>query len=213
MMSNFSYKNHYRRNLPHFQFHNMIYFITFRLAFNLPEGAFDTLLKEKENFDSIYKSLNESEKKGFQMEFYHKRFLYIDNIIDNLKTNKNYLEIPEIASCVYDALLFFDKKKYEIIVFCIMPNHVHLVVKILQKNEIDYYSLADVMHSIKRYTANECNKIIDKNGQFWLHENYDHIVRNEIDLNNCFNYTIMNPVKAKLVENWEDWKYTYFPKD
>ena len=65
------------------------------------------------------------------------------------------------------------------------------------------------MHSLKSYTSNECNKILKRTGSFWQHESYDHVVRNEEELNRIIHYTLNNPIKAKLVDNPEDWKWSY----
>jgi REP element-mobilizing transposase RayT len=65
------------------------------------------------------------------------------------------------------------------------------------------------MQSLKWYTAKECNKILNCTGQFWQHESYDHVVRNEEELNRIIEYILNNPVKAGLVETHEDWKWNY----
>ena len=33
------------------------------------------------------------------------------------------------------------------------------------------------MHSLKSYTADRANALLGQSGQFWLHESYDHWVR------------------------------------
>jgi REP element-mobilizing transposase RayT len=43
----------------------------------------------------------------------------------------------------------------------------------------------------------------------WQSESYDHIVRDEDEFYRIINYIINNPVKAGLVENWQDWPHTY----
>jgi len=65
------------------------------------------------------------------------------------------------------------------------------------------------MQSLKRYTAAKANKILVRRGPFWQHENYDHIVRNEHELERIIVYVLNNPVKAGLVKNRDDWKWNY----
>jgi REP element-mobilizing transposase RayT len=65
------------------------------------------------------------------------------------------------------------------------------------------------MHSLKRRTATESNRVLQRRGQFWHRESYDHIVRDEKELNRIRNYVLNNPVKAGLVERWQDWPWTY----
>ena len=45
-------------------------------------------------------------------------------------------------------------------------------------------------------------------GSFWQAESYDHVVRNG-ELERIISYVLENPVKAGLVEDWEQWPYTY----
>ena len=68
------------------------------------------------------------------------------------------------------------------------------------------------MKSIKGYSAREANKILKRKGSIWQSESFDHIEQDEDELKRIINYVIYNPVKAKLVENWEDWEYTYLAK-
>ncbi len=75
------------------------------------------------------------------------------------------------------------------------------------------YLLGDIMESLKGYTAFECNKILDRQGPFWQHENYDHVVRNQEELVRIIKYIVNNPVKAKLCKTSEDWKWNYYNPD
>ena len=65
--------------------------------------------------------------------------------------------------------------------------------------------LASIMHSLKSYTAHEANKILGRSGQFWLHESYDHWVRDHEELERIVEYIAYNPVKANLVTKPQEW--------
>ncbi len=65
------------------------------------------------------------------------------------------------------------------------------------------------MHNIKRNSAKQANAALGRTGQFWQHESYDHFVRDEAELGRILQYVINNPVKAGLVADWHDWKWTY----
>ena len=68
--------------------------------------------------------------------------------------------------------------------------------------------LASILHSWKSYTANEANKILRRNGEFWQREYYDHLIRDDRDLDRCVAYTVQNPVKSGLCKLWEDWPWS-----
>ena len=80
--------------------------------------------------------------------------------------------------------------------------------------KIDYQSLGqemikqDILQSVKRFTANQINKIEGRTGTLWHNESYDTTIRNEIHLHNAINYTLNNPVAAGLVKEWWEWKGT-----
>jgi REP element-mobilizing transposase RayT len=86
-----------------------------------------------------------------------------------------------------------------------MPNHVHIVINVERSGT----SLYKILQSLKAYTARECNKILNRTGSFWQHESYDHVIRNDKELNNIIWYVLNNPVKAGLVSDWQKWKWNY----
>ncbi|TAE11149.1 MAG: hypothetical protein EAZ95_13960 [Bacteroidetes bacterium] len=48
-----------------------------------------------------------------------------------------------------------------------------------------------------------------RQGTFWQEKSFDRIIRNDKELQNIINYTIQNPVKAGIVENRQDFPYSY----
>ncbi len=90
-----------------------------------------------------------------------------------------------------------------------MPNHVHLVCKPLANANGNYQATSAIMHSLKLYTAHRANRVLGRDGHFWQHENYDHVVRDEMEYQRITAYVLNNPVKAGLVERAEDWSWSY----
>ena len=90
-----------------------------------------------------------------------------------------------------------------------MPNHVHALFRPLEKSDGHYHALQTILHSLKRHTARQANKVLGREGAFWQHESYDHVVRDQKEWERIVAYVINNPVKAGLVENWQDWPWTW----
>lgn len=90
-----------------------------------------------------------------------------------------------------------------------MPNHKHIVFKPLEETKNKYYSLSKIMHSLKRHTARQSNLILKQSGAFWQDESYDHFVRDEAELERIIKYVLYNPVKADLVKEKSEWKWSY----
>ena len=84
-----------------------------------------------------------------------------------------------------------------------------MIIKPSKNSNDDFYSISKIMYSLKRFTANSCNRLLDRKGQFWLHESYDHFVRDENDFEYQLNYLLMNPVNAKLTDKPENWQFSW----
>lgn len=66
-----------------------------------------------------------------------------------------------------------------------------------------------ILQSLKRFTGKEANKLLNRQGAFWQKESYDNLIHNREELTNKIEYVLNNPVKAGLVDNWEDWEFSY----
>ena len=208
-MNKLKFKSYYKRTLPHFQMNDGIYAITFRLAFSLPKGIVVKMKSEKKQYDEEVKKLNGEKLKSYRHEFDKKYYDDFDNFIGKYNMSYDWLKQKECGEIIFDSILHWDEKRYKLYCFCIMSNHVHLLIKPLYDSDEICYSLSKILFSIKRYTAGKCNKVLGKKGQFWQHESYDHRIRNENDFYYQMNYILQNPVKAKLIKNWEDWPFVY----
>jgi hypothetical protein len=89
-----------------------------------------------------------------------------------------------------------------------MPNHVHTVFAPLSE-ETPSVPLSAIMHSLKRNTAKQANRLLKRSGCFWEHESFDHYIRNQAEFKRIIKYLLENPVKAGLVDHWKDWRWNY----
>ena len=205
MKNNLSFREFYKRRLPHIQIEDATYFITFRLANSLPKEALNKLAEEKQKINK----LPVNQKEAAHLAWFEK----YDNYLDTALYGNVYLKNEQIASMVAESIQFREGKVYELISYCIMLNHVHLVCRPLLKEKDVSIGLAEILHSLKRYTAREANKILQRNGTFWQDESYDHIVRDDTELERIVKYVLYNPVKANLVKGQTEWKWSYCKYD
>ena len=209
-MNQFSYKNFYRRNLPHIQPEGATLFITFRLADSLPVEVLERLHQEMVDIDLQINKIRDVDERAKRFELKSRHwFGKWDEALDTSNTGEKYLSNPQIADMVVESLHYRNNRVYDLIAFCIMPNHAHLVCVPLEEANGKYFSLSKIMHSLKRHTARQANLILERNGTFWQHENYDHYARNEAELERIIKYVLYNPVKAGLVKEQKDWKWSY----
>jgi len=71
------------------------------------------------------------------------------------------------------------------------------------------HSLASILHSLKSFTAHQANKLLNRRGQFWEHESFDHAVRDNEEWARIITYVLNNPVKAGLVGDWRAWRWSF----
>jgi REP element-mobilizing transposase RayT len=209
-MSQYDFKPEYERNLPHIQPPGAILFVTFRLAGSIPKEVLEQLkMNAEEKVRVIRQTAGTTELPRLLYDEQKRQFGRFDNELDKISTGPLWLRQPEIAEIMAEALHFRESKVYDLDVFCIMPNHVHAVINPLEKEEGEWHALQTIMHSLKRRTAREANNVLGREGTFWQHESYDHVIRNRSEWEKIVTYILNNPVKAGLVESWEDWPWTY----
>ncbi len=208
-MSNLAPELIYRRNLPHIQPPGGTFFVTFRLAGSIPADVLAMLHAETERILAELEHMPASPERAERLYLEERRFFgKWDAVLDQGK-GPDWLRNPEIAKLAADAMHFFDGKRYDLLVYCIMSNHVHVVFTPLQETEDAYFPLAQIMHTMKGYPAGQANRLLGRSGAFWLHESYDHYVRSEAELERIIAYVVNNPVTAGLVSDWQAWPWTY----
>jgi len=201
MKNQFAFREYYKRRLPHIQIAGATYFITFRLSNSLPTAVLDRLAEESK----IIRKLPENQRESAHRAWFEK----FDNHLDQAIHGEKLLENEIIARMVAESIHYRDENGYDLIAYCIMPNHVHLVCLPLLKEKDVFFSLTEILHSLKRHTAREANKILQRRGAFWQDESYDHFVRDDAELERIIKYVLYNPVKARLVKEQTDWKWNY----
>jgi REP element-mobilizing transposase RayT len=135
-----------------------------------------------------------------------------------LQAREIWLKEERLAQIVADKILELHLKRYLLIAYCIMSNHVHLLFDSTGYNESSAtnlagktkdYPVADAMRLLKGNTSRFCNLALNRTGTFWHKESYDHYVRDDDELYRIIEYILNNPVKVGLVKHWEDWKFSH----
>ena len=187
-------KRHFhRRNLPHLYYNEGIYFVTYRLYGSIHPDELKKLHIPIRKSQAIH---SHEQKKIFKK---------YDSLLDKAVNNIKYLKNPDVREICKAPIHHYDEKEYKLICYCIMPNHVHLVIDLINRERL----LGDILGSIKKYSAKESNKLLGQKGKFWQSESFDRLVRDEVELYFTIRYVLMNPVNARLVSDWKEWKGTY----
>lgn len=109
---------------------------------------------------------------------------------------KEYLKIMKNTETQYDV---------EIISYCIMDNHVHLLVRIEKTDDLSKF-----MHKINTLYALYYNKKYDRVGYVYRDRYKSQIIYSEKQLYICINYIHNNPIKAGICTYPYQYKYSSF---
>ncbi len=181
-----------RGYLPHCDKYGLLQSITFRLADSPPHTVLKQLEQELASRQQLKKDI-------------HRRNT-IQGFLDS-GFGCCALQHPEMANKVQDTLLTFDGSRYRLIAWCIMPNHVHVLIEPL-------IGLGKIVQSWKSYTARWAIKHHAELGlgvpgtSFWMREYWDRYIRNEQHLQAVIEYIHQNPVKARLCSRPEEWRWS-----
>jgi REP element-mobilizing transposase RayT len=126
----------------------------------------------------------------------------LDDALDR-GLGKCWLRDSEVAAIVEDALLHFDGERYALLAWCIMPNHVHVMLETRQG-----HPLTSVIRSWKTCSSRLANLHLRRSGEFWAPDYFDRFVRDERHYRAAIAYIEENPVKAGLVHRAAEWRWS-----
>ena len=169
-----------RGYLPHVDAGGAVQHIVFRLADSLPRGVMTKLASMTA----------------------HARMHATADSLDKGEGSR-LLGDPAVARIVQAALLAFDGERYQLIAWCVMPNHVHVLAE-----QAPGWPLSRIVHAWKSFTAKAINGALGRTGRLWAPEYYDRYMRDDAQLLATRNYIEMNPVTANLCRAPEQWPWS-----
>ena len=206
---------HERGYLPHCEKPGLVQLVTLRLADSLPasrRGEWEHLLK-----------LEDVRARRQELEAYLDR-----------GHGQCWLRNPLVAKIAEDALLHFHHVRYELLAWCVMPNHVHVLVHVWD------WPLWKLIASWKRFSATRALRFIDSQSgfsdrqgaaerrfpnrreladnnappnrssalrSFWQREYWDTFMRDAEQERKAVRYIENNPVKATLCPAAKEWPF------
>ena len=230
---------YYRRHLPHFQPEGETYHVVFRLAGSVPANTIEEIRYRRDQEEKqIANTRNETEKIKIFGKHGWKYFEQIEKALDENTRGPFWLRNARIAGIVQEAIRYRDRKEYDLLADSIMPNHVHMIFRLLaeslqgrnsvpperecwstslvdhktgssRRRDSSTHTVTNILENLKWYTALKANRLLERKGSFWQHESYDHVIRDDKELERTIEYVLMNPVKAGLCKDWRDWKWSY----
>jgi REP element-mobilizing transposase RayT len=171
-----------RGYLPHRDEPGLVQFVTFRLADAFPEAL-------RSEWATLLKIENDRQRR-IELE------AYLDQ-----GRGACHLQHPEIARLVEDSFRFRHGQDYELRSWVIMPNHVHLLFKVIN------VPMSQLLDAWKGFTAKQANKVLGRRGKFWQDGYWDTFMRDAEHEHRTRKYIEANPVKAGLVTACKEWPW------
>ena len=116
----------------------------------------------------------------------------------NLLTDEQYI----------DGFLLLNpnqEKLVQIVAYCLMPTHIHLVLRQLADQGISLF-MGNVLNSYTRYF----NLRHERKGPLWEGKFKNVLVRTDEQLNHLVRYVHLNPATAGIVNDPEQWSYSSY---
>ncbi len=120
-------------------------------------------------------------------------------------TSFSYFSNRKIKDTIIQNRLQSGRKLVEIIAYCIMPTHVHLILKQLDDNGISTF-MGRVLNSYSRYFNVKTNR----KGPVWEGRFQNVEVETDEQLLHLTRYLHLNPSTSFLTKKPEDWLYSSY---
>jgi REP element-mobilizing transposase RayT len=177
--------------IPHFDVGGIYQSITYRLDDSLPQSK---LAELEETLSQLKMPTDKIEQE---------RRKQIEALLD-AGYGSCILREPENAELVINSWKHFDKTRYDLIAWVVMPTHVHVLIYVYEGTV-----LGDLISSWKSFTS---KRFVIRPGlsymPHWQRGYWDRFIRNERHYHNTVFYIENNPVTAGLVEKPEQWPFS-----
>ena len=178
-----------KHKLPHWNQSDCFCFVTWRLDDALPHEKLEEWNADRE----IWLAEHPKPWSPDTEEEFHKTFSSrLDEWLD-AGYGSCLLRAPSTRKLLADAIGHFDGQRYELAAYVIMPNHVHVLLKLKADNPIE-----KILHSWKSFSAKAINKALGRTGTLWQHEYWDRLIRSRRHFDTTLAYIQDNPKKARL---------------
>ena len=119
-------KTYYRRHLPHYQPPDAIYHVVFRLAGSMPAEVVEQLRQERLTHEKLTSELSDANWRN-TVRTNRRHFERFEQLLDGCTTGPWWLQEQEVATIIAEAIRYRDNRDCDMMIYCIMPNHVDAV--------------------------------------------------------------------------------------
>ena len=107
-------------------------------------------------------------------------------------------------SMLEDNLIYYSASNYKLVAYCLMTNHVHLII------ETDKEPLTRFMSRINSMYTKYFNKKYNYVGHLFQGTYFSDIIKNDAQILEVSRYVHLNPVKAQIVDFPNKYKWSSY---
>ena len=168
-----------RANLPHWEQRGVTCFVTFRLADSLPKGKLDALGVARDEWLAQHPApWDDATAAEYRNEFDGRVQAWLD-----AGHGRCILKEDPARQIVERVLRRFDRVRYVLHAFVVMPNHAHVLFTPLGNNAV-----SAILRQWKGVSAHEINALRGTHGTIWQKESWDTLVRSQQHFDNVLRY-------------------------
>ncbi len=185
------------RNLPRWETAKAIYHITLHLADSVPQEQLKLWRAERDRLILLARNANRPLSKVEQSEIQDVFNARVEHYLAS-GFGSSLLGYPEAAAILADVLEHSNEKLYSLHEWCIMPNHVHIIVGGLPA----HVSLDSTIAIWKRVSSHAINKVLARSGEVWQKDAYTRIIRDADEYARQIAYVWHNPDSAEISDGF-----------
>jgi len=185
-------RERWRSRLPHWEVEGRWHFVTIRCHGSLPREVRLRLYEIHQSLAAI-----EAHAEAFR-QLQRRYFLITEKYLDGGGGLAVFNQARPCALCI-GALLAMEREGWWVGEATVMPNHVHLLIR----RQASDYSLREILQRFKGRSARWVNQELKRTGRLWQQDWFDRWMRNEAELRKTIAYIRNNPVKARIVDQWQ----------
>ncbi|MDG2941721.1 transposase [Bisgaard Taxon 10/6] len=106
---------------------------------------------------------------------------------------------------------------FETIAIVVLPDHFHVIMQLPEGDSNYSRRIGAIKTNFSRRIQNRTDKTASqlkkRESGIWQRRFWEHLIRDDRDLNNHIDYIYYNPVKHGYVAKVSDWEYSSFHRD
>ncbi len=114
-----------------------------------------------------------------------------------------------IKRIVLDEIILNNGALYRLYAAVVMPDHFHIMIFPLKQDDGECIHLSKIMNRIKGVSSRKAGLECSFEGSLWQRGYFDQIVHGDKGKTECFDYIVWNPVRAGLIERWDDYPFVW----